>query len=65
MATRVDKSAWLILLIPTAIAAAGLVWALTTGDLRVIASLLLIIGAMVLGYVRARVARRSPTTRPR
>lgn len=41
MASTVDKSAISILLIPTAIVALGLVWALTAGDLRVIASMLL------------------------
>ncbi|CAN7202588.1 hypothetical protein [Knoellia sp. LjRoot47] len=65
MPSNVDKSALLILVIPTAIVAAGLVWALTTGDLSVIASLLLVVGAMVWGFVRARVARRNSATHSR
>ncbi len=65
MASRVHKSAFLILLIPTAIVVVGLVWALTTRDLRVIASMLLIAGALVLGFVQARRARRNAAARRR
>lgn len=59
MASRLDKSAFLILLIPTAIVVVGLGWALATRDLRVIASMLLIAGGLVMGFVQARRARRN------
>jgi hypothetical protein len=57
MASKVDKSAMLILLIPSALVVAGLVWALATRDLRFIALMLLIAGALALGFVQARRAR--------
>ena len=59
MASKVDKSAILILLVPTAIVVVGLVWAFATRDLRVIASMLLIAGALVMGFVQVRRARRN------
>ncbi|MEO7421612.1 MAG: hypothetical protein ABIU87_04365 [Ornithinibacter sp.] len=63
MASRVDKSAFLMLLIPTAIVVVGLVWALATRDLRVIVSMVLVAGALVVGFVQARRARRSADPR--
>lgn len=57
MASRVDKSAMLILLIPSALVVAGLVWAFAAQDLRFIAVMLLIAGALALGFVQARRAR--------
>ena len=59
MASKSDKSAVLILLIPTALVMAGLVFAFMTQDLRVIASMLLIAGALLTGFVRARHSRRN------
>lgn len=63
MASRVDKSAILMLLIPTAIVVVGLVWAFVTRDLRVIVSMVLIAGSLVVGFVQARRARRSAAPR--
>jgi hypothetical protein len=57
MASKVDKSALLILLIPSALVVVGLLWALATRDLRFIALMLLIAGALALGFVQARRAR--------
>ena len=57
MASKVDKSAMLILLIPSALVVTGLVWALVTRDLRFIALMLLTAGALALGFVQARRAR--------
>ena len=57
MASKVDKSAMLILLIPSALVVAGLVWALATRDLRFIALMLLTAGALAFGFVQARRAR--------
>jgi len=57
MASKVDMSAVLILLIPSALVVAGLVWALATRDLRFIALMLLIAGALALGFGQARRAR--------
>ncbi|KGN39801.1 hypothetical protein N801_18895 [Knoellia aerolata DSM 18566] len=59
MASKVHKSAMLILLIPSALVVAGLVWALAIRDLRFIAVMLLIAGALALGFVRARRARQA------
>ena len=61
MESKLDKSALLILLIPSALVAVGLVWSLTTGDPRTIAAMLLIAGALVMGVVRARRARHNST----
>lgn len=58
MASKVDKSAMLILLIPSALVVAGLVWAIATRDLRFIAVMLLIAGALALGFVQARRVRQ-------
>ena len=59
MTSKVDKSALLILRLPSALVVAGLVWSLATRDLRFIALMLLIAGALVLGLVKARRTRRA------
>ena len=59
MASKVDKSAMLILLIPSALVVAGVAWALATRDLRFIALMLVISGVLTLGFVQTRRARLS------
>lgn len=65
MASKLDKSTILILLIPTVLVAAGLVLALMTRDVRVIAPMSMIVGALVMGFVQARRARRDAAVRGR
>ena len=59
MTSKVDKSALLILLLPSALVVAGLVWSLATRDLRFIAVLLLIAGALFWGLDKAGLTRRA------
>ena len=62
MASKLDKSAVLILLIPTVLVVAGLVLAFMTRDVRVIGAMLAIAGALLMGFVQARRARRDAST---
>ncbi|WP_353950811.1 hypothetical protein V6K52_14380 [Knoellia sp. S7-12] len=64
MVSKVDKSAVLILLIPTVLVVIGLVLALLSRDARVIAAMLAIAGALLMGFARARRARRESFSRP-
>jgi positive regulator of sigma E activity len=58
MASKLDKSAVLILLIPTVLVVVGLVLALLTRDVRVIGAMLAITGALLMGFAQARRSRR-------
>ncbi|MFC7486689.1 hypothetical protein ACOCJ7_10660 [Knoellia sp. CPCC 206453] len=61
MASKLDRSAVLILLIPTVLVMIGVVFAFRSRDGRVIAAMLTIAGALLMGFVQARRARRDAT----
>lgn len=55
---RFDRNSILILLIPTGLVVAGLVWGFVVRSPSVVFSMLLLLGAVLLGFRQSRQARR-------